>query len=119
MPEYNLKHYAHIGDAVWELFIREYVITFSNTQKAIHSNTVRFVRAEFQASVLNFIKDFLSEDEKEIARRGRNLPLTPQKKNNPETHTQATALEVLTGYFYLNDKKRLSEIFEIIRKNAL
>ena len=29
--KYNLKHYAYIGDAVWEMFIRELVI--NKTQK--------------------------------------------------------------------------------------
>lgn len=119
MEKYNLKHYAHIGDAVWELFIREHIINFSNTMKLIHKNTVKFVNAEFQASVLNLIKDDLNEDEKEITRRGRNLPLTAQKRNNPEIHIQATAFETLIGYLYLNSKERLNEIFEIITTKAL
>lgn len=119
MSEYNLKHFAHIGDAVWELFIREYIIDFSHTQKAIHNNTVKYVNAEFQANALNLIKDDLTEGELELVKRGRNLRLTVNKKNNPEIHTLATAFEVLLGYCYLKDKARLQKLFEIIALKAL
>lgn len=115
--EYNLKHYAHIGDAVWELFIREDVIKRTINQKQMHNLTTKFVCAQFQSQILENIDDFLSGEEKEIARRARNLPITISKKNNPQMHRNATALEVLTGYFYLNDKKRLEDFFAIIKKN--
>ena len=60
-----------------------------------------------------------TEEEKELVRRGRNLPLTIAKRHNPKVHTSATAFEVLIGYLYINDKKRLEDIFEIISKKAL
>lgn len=119
MKEYNLKHYAHIGDAVFELFIREFVINLANTQKAIHQNTIKYVNANFQSSLLNLLEEYLTEEEKEITKRGRNLPLTAQKKNNQNIHRHATAFEVLIGFLYLNNKERLNEIFEIIKTNAL
>ena len=119
MKEYNLKHYAHIGDAVYELFIREYSIELVNTQKALHMATIKYVNAEFQAKALEILEPYLSEEEKELEKRGRNLPLTANKKNNQQIHRLATAFEVLIGYFYLNDKKRLSQIFEIIKEKAL
>lgn len=119
MTEYNLKHYAHIGDAVWELFIREYVIQKFNVQKAIHNNTVKYVNADFQSSLIEILEPLLTEDEKELLKRGRNLSLTISKKHNPQTHRYATAFEVLIGYFYLNDKARLNRIFEIIKEKAL
>ena len=119
MKEYNLKHYAHIGDAVFELFVREIVINSVNTQKAIHQMTIKYVNANYQSELLNYLEEFLTEDEKELTRRGRNLPLTANKKNNQTTHRQATALEVLIGFLYLNDKKRLEELFEIINKKGL
>lgn len=117
MEKYNLKHYAHIGDAVWELFIREYVINVAKTQKALHNTTIKYVNANFQAEILEKLE--LKENEKELVKRGRNLPLSIGKKNNQATHRFATAFEVLVGYLYLNDKKRLEEIFEFIKKEAL
>ena len=119
MAEYNLRHYAHIGDAVWELFIREYVIKKFNVQKAIHNNTVKYVNADFQSSLIELLNLYLTEDEKEILKRGRNLSLTISKKHNPKIHRCATSFEVLIGYLYLNNKARLNQIFEIIKEKAL
>ena len=117
--EYNLKQYAHIGDAVWELFVREQVIKVAQNQKTMHKMTTDKVRAEFQAETLEKLGEFLTEDEQDIARRGRNLSLTINKRNNPAIHRQATAFEVLTGYWYLNDKQRLNEILDIIKEKSL
>ena len=112
-----LKHYAHIGDAVWELFIREDVIYHTSNQRQMHNLTTKFVNAEFQSEILDKMSDFFTDEENELIRRGRNLPLTVAKRNNPQTHRNATSLEVITGYFYLNDKKRLEEFFKNIKKN--
>lgn len=117
MEKYNLKHYAHIGDAVWELFIREYIINYANTQKTLHNLTVKYVNAEFQSYILSVLE--LNEDEKELIKRGRNLTLSIGKKNNQQIHRLATAFEVLIGYLYLNNKSRLDELFEFIKLNAL
>jgi len=119
MEKFNLKQCAHIGDAVWELFIREKVIRFALNWKEIHNNTVKFVNANFQSGLIEFLKPYLKENEEELVKRGRNLPLNVNKRNNQDIHRMATAFEVLIGYLYLNDKKRLDEIFEIIEKNAL
>ena len=119
MTEYNLKQYAHIGDAVWELFIREFVIQKFSVQKTIHTETVKYVNADFQSSLIELLEPYLTDDEKELLKRGRNLSLTISKKHNPQTHRLATAFEVLIGYFYLNNKPRLNQIFEIINEKAL
>lgn len=119
MKEYNLKHFAHIGDAVWELFIREIIIERFNTQKGLHQNTIKYVNANFQSFALETILPDLTEEEKETVKRGRNLPLTAQKKNNQNIHRLATAFEVLIGSLYLTNKPRLNEIFEIMREKAL
>ena len=117
MKEYNLKQYAHIGDSVWELFIRLYIIEKNTTSKALHTETTKRVNADFQAKILEKLE--LTEDEKILVKRGRTLPLTVQKRNNQSIHRLATALEVVIGFLYLNNKSRLSEIFEFIKENAL
>ncbi len=116
MKEYNLKHFAHMGDAVWEVFARKIAIDKANTQKALHIETTKLVRADFQADLFDKIEPYLKENEKELAKRGRNLPLTVKKKSNQNIHRKATAFEVLIGFFYLSDKKRLEEFFKIIKK---
>lgn len=116
MAEYNLKHCAYIGDAVWELFIRKICIDNAQTQKAMHNFGIRFVNANMQAEILSYLQDFFDENEKEISRRGRNLKISISKKNNPQIHSLATAFEVILGHLYLNNQNRLEEIFEIIKK---
>lgn len=117
MESYNLKQYAHIGDAVWEVFIREYVIGYAKTQKTLHNETVKYVNAGFQASVLEKLE--LKNNEEELVKRGLNLHLASCKRNNQNIHRHASGFEVLIGYLYLNDKKRLDELFEFIQKEAL
>lgn len=114
---YNLKHYAYIGDCVFELFIRELVITKTQKQDMMHKMSTKFVNAQAQADILESIFEYLNEEELEIQKRGRNLKITINKKSNPKIHALATSFEVLVGYWYLNNKERLNEIFEKIKLN--
>ena len=111
----NLKHCAHIGDAVWELFVREIVIGYSQSQKELHKLSVKFVNASAQARFMREIEPHLTAEELEFARRARNLPLGVSKKSDPAVHSTATAFEALIGYFYLNDKGRLQEITGMLK----
>lgn len=112
---YNLKHYAYIGDSVFELFIREIVITKTQKQDLMHKMSTKFVNAQAQADILENIFEHLTEEELEIQKRGRNLKISINKKSNPKIHALATSFEVLIGYWYLNNKTRLDEILEIIK----
>ena len=112
---YNLKHYAYIGDCVWELFVRERVIKITQKQDMMHKISTKFVNAKAQADILELFIEKLSEEELEIQKRGRNLKITINKKSNPKIHALATSFEVLIGYWHINDKLRLNEIFELIK----
>lgn len=112
---YNLKHYAYIGDCVWELFIREIIISKTQKQDIMHKMSTKYVNAQAQADILEKIIEQLNEEEVEIQKRGRNLKITINKKSNPKIHSLATSFEVLIGFWYLNDKNRLNEILEIIK----
>lgn len=113
--EYNLKHYAYIGDCVWELFVRNNIIQKTCIQKQMHRLTTDFVNAASQANFLALIEEKLTETEKEIQKRGRNLKISINKKNNPKIHSLATSFEVLIGYWYLNDKNRLEEMLKFLK----
>jgi len=112
---YNLKHYAYIGDCIWELFIRKLVINKTQKQNIMHKLSTKYVCASFQAFIIENIIDKLTPEELEIQHRGRNLKITINKKSNPQMHALATSFEVLIGYLYLNNEKRLEEIFEIVK----
>ena len=108
----NLRNYAHIGDAVWEVFVREYTIRQTQNAKTLHKITTDRVNAEFQKRMLELIWKDLTEEEQELARRGRNLPIPVGRKNMQTTYRQATAFEVLIGHLYLYDKNRLCYFYE-------
>ena len=115
--KYNLKHFAYIGDAVWELFIRKLVIKKTSLQNKMHQLTTKYVNAQAQADILELITEKLSNKESEIQKRGRNLKISINKKSNPKIHALATSFEVLICYLYLNNKERLKEILELIKPN--
>lgn len=111
----SLRNYAHIGDAVWEVFVREYTINKTQNAKVLHKITTDRVNAEFQRNMLEFISDKLTEEEHELARRGRNLPIPVGRKSIQAAYRQATAFEVLIGYWYLNDRNRLEHFYNCFR----
>lgn len=115
MEELNLKCYAHIGDAVYEVFVREFVIFKTSNGKKLHTLTTKFVNAEFQAGLLEKITEKLTGQELELVRRARNLPTTISKRQNQSVHRHATAFEVLLGYNYLHNKARYQELLGLIK----
>ena len=106
-----LRNYAHIGDAVWEVFVRNYTITKTSNAKLLHKITTDRVNATFQKDLLLLISNDLTEDENELARRARNLPIPVGRKHIQATYRQSTAFEVLIGYWYLHDKERLEYFY--------
>lgn len=110
--EFSLKNYAHIGDAVWEVFVRDYVIRQTSNSKQLHKMTTDRVNASFQMNMLEFMQNDLTEEENELARRGRNLPIPIGRKNIQHDYRLATAFEVLIGYWYIHDKNRLNHFYE-------
>lgn len=111
-----LKNYAHIGDAVWEVFVRDYTIMKTSNSKLLHKMTTDRVNASFQCQMLELISDRLTEDEQEIVRRARNLSIPVGRRSIQATYRPATAFEVLIGFWYLHDKSRLEYFYNIFRE---
>ncbi len=114
MHELNIKNYAHIGDAVYEVFIRERTIMLTSNLQKLHKYTVHFVNAGFQSELLEKLTPFLTPQELELARRARNIPTSSARRINKALHSAATSLEVVLGYNYIHDKKRYSELCSIM-----
>lgn len=108
----DLRSYAHMGDAVWEVFVREIIIYQTLIPNELHKKSIALVNAEFQASLLEKITPHLTEEEKELAKRARNLS---DGRSNRPAHRLSTAFEVLIGYWYINDKSRIESIFNLIK----
>ncbi|MDD4169423.1 MAG: ribonuclease III domain-containing protein [Desulfotomaculaceae bacterium] len=107
---------AYIGDAVYELVIRSYLVgTGAVKVKRLHNEAVRLVNAKTQARVLRALDGRLTDEEAAVMRRGRNSrsPHTPRSAGVIE-YRQSTALECLIGYLYLKgDTARINEIIKV------
>lgn len=114
MEEINLRNYAYLGDAVWELFIREITILKTQNAKELHKITTDKVNGNFQHELLLRIQPELTEEELEILRRSRNLPVPIARKSNQSEYRMATAFEALIGWWYKNDSARLREMETIL-----
>lgn len=111
--------WAYVGDAVFELYIRIYLIeNLKGNPGKLHHESIRIVSAKAQANALEKIKEKLSKEEIEIIRRGRNSkPKTMAKHATVKEYLMATGLEALIGYlFLLKEYDRLNEILEYIKK---
>lgn len=107
--------WAYIGDAVYELYIRNKLINETNLKPhKLHIEAIRYVKAKSQAEKLNEIYESLTDEEKDIVRRGRNTQNHHLPKNsNVQEYMYATAFEALIGYLYLTKQNtRLKEILD-------
>ena len=105
--------WAYVGDAVYELFIRTYLVDTTNLKpNKLHVESIQHVKAKAQSNILKQIESNLTEEEKEIVRRGRNTQTQKKKKNaSMQDYMYATAFEALIGYLYLTkQEQRLQEI---------
>ena len=105
---------AHLGDAVYELLVRTYLCAHGKaTGKGLHRATVELVRAPAQAAAAEKLLAQLTEEELSVFRRGRNANVhsIPRHASRAE-YQQATALEALIGWLYLQgEKDRINELF--------
>lgn len=108
--------WAYVGDSVYELFIRTHLVNFSNAKPhKLHLETIKFVKAESQAKILDKIWELLTQEEQEIFKRGRNTENHHLPKNgNVADYSHATGFEALIGYLYLSKQdERLAEILKL------
>lgn len=109
--------FAYLGDAVYELYIREYLIK-SGVKKvsALQKATIEYVSAKAQSEILSKLMDnnVLTQDEVDIVKKGRNAHSHSSKTTDIVTYKRSTGFECLIGYLYLNNKARLDEIMGVI-----
>lgn len=117
--EVNILALAYLGDSVYELYIRDFLINkgiykVNNLQK----ESLNYVTAKAQSKFIENLldNDLLKEDELDIVKRGRNAKVYSHPKNTDIlTYKYATSLECLFGYLYLLKKyDRIDELLKII-----
>lgn len=113
----NILVYAYIGDSIYELMIREYLINKGyNKVNKLQTLALNYVTAKNQAKFITYLLDnnILMDDEIDIVKRGRNAKVYSHPKNTDIlTYKHATSLECLFGYLYI--KKDIDRINELIR----
>ncbi len=104
---------AHVGDAVFELLVRVHLAAARGKNGSLHRAAVEMVNAAAQAGDMEKLLPFLTEEETEVFRRGRNVKVhsVPKHASLGEYHA-ATGMEALFGYLYLlGRRERISALF--------
>ena len=107
--------WAYIGDAVYELYIRERLVSKTKLKpNKLHIESIKYVKAAAQAESLKKISEILTEEENDIVRRTRNTKNHHLPKNaDVNDYMYATAFEGLIGNLYLTGKlDRLRELLD-------
>ena len=108
---------AFIGDSVYELLVREYLLSTGKRQVGeLNKDKVSMVCCSAQTKALDKIKPLLTEEEEGVFRRGRNVQVHSVPRNSSlKDYHAATGLEALFGYLYLQGKTdRIKELFSVI-----
>ena len=115
----NVITLAYLGDAIFEVYIRDKfiksgIIKVDDLQKKV----TNYVSAKGQAKIIDSLinDNILREDEVSIVKRGRNYKRSVHPKNTDIiTYKKATGFEALIGYLYIENKlDRLKEILSRI-----
>ena len=111
----NPLQLALVGDGVYELFIRNSILSNNLELSAhkMHVKAIGYVKAKSQSIIMHEIEDKLTENESYIFKRGRNAKSATVPKNaDVRDYRMATGFEALVGYLYLiGDTERLEFIF--------
>ena len=111
----NVTSLAYIGDAAYELAIRQMLIERTGKDSGkMHHDAIKFVSSTGQSLVAKRLcsDGFLSEEEEKLLKRARNHRSTSKPHNaDPRLYKWATGFEALIGYLYLSeDNERLQTI---------
>ena len=117
--EINVLVLAYLGDAIYEEYIRKYLINKGiGHVNDLQKEAVKYVSANGQASYLTQMMEegFLIDEEINIVKRARNYKTTSHPKScDIVTYKYATGLESLIGYLDMENKNsRIDEIMNFI-----
>lgn len=115
----NVITLAYLGDAVYETYVREYLIRNGIAKvEELQNEAIKYVSAKSQCKILTYLvgNNLLTDMELDIVKRGRNYKRASHPKNTDIiTYKMSSGFEAMIGYLYLNgDKGRLDEIMNYI-----
>lgn len=120
--DYSPLALAYMGDSVFDLLVKTCIVSENNMQAhKYHKEVSHLVNAASQAAYIDMLidKDFLTDEENDIYKRGRNTRThTTAKHASVGEYRKATGFEALIGYLYLKkDYERLFAIMKEIRSS--
>lgn len=106
---------AYLGDAVYEVYIREHLIDKGLTKPTkLHHLATHFVSAKAQSALITLMQtdQLLTDEEWEFFKRGRNANSHTHAKNTSVlTYRISTGFEALMGYLKLSQQdQRLEQL---------
>lgn len=107
---------AYIGDAVYEVYVRSYVMSMGNMPvNKLHRAATHYVSARAQSMIIHSIMDSLTEEELAVFKRGRNAhSYTSAKNADIVDYRHATGFEALIGYLFIQKKHdRINELVKL------
>lgn len=110
---------AYLGDAVYELYVREMLIQKGVCKvKDLQREAIKYVSAKAQSDILERLteEDKLTIEELEIVKRGRNAHSHTSKSTDIVTYKRSTGFETLIGHLYYKDRNRLDELMKEVLK---
>ena len=113
---YGALTLAYIGDCVYEMYVRSYLISDSDHKvNALHKEATKFVCAKAQAEFYHKIEGILTEEEQAAFHRGRNTKSHPPKNAVLSDYRLATGVETLLGHLYLKgENERISNLMSYL-----
>lgn len=106
---------AYLGDAVWEIFVRQHLLETGLTKvNDLQHRATHFVSAKSQAALIELMdkQDYWTEEEQETFKRGRNAKsYTHAKNTSVQTYNISTGFEAMFGYLQISGQtKRVAEM---------
>jgi ribonuclease-3 family protein len=114
--EFGALNLAYIGDTVYDLYIRTYIVKNQMGKvQQLHKLASGVVNAKSQAVAAKLLQPQLTERESEIFRYGKNAKSKPPKNMSIEDYSLATGIEAVVGYLHLTGQTaRMDELFGVI-----
>lgn len=112
----NGLSYAYLGDAVFELEVRQHLISKGIFKiNKLHKEAIKFTNAVSQSKAITELLPLLTDEEIRFYKLGRNSKARQTKKTaSMIEYKMATGLESLIGHLYITDPLRMKEVVKKI-----
>ena len=108
---------SYLGDAYYELLIRDRVIKSGVVGLAsLHKKVTQYTSAIGQCLIMKYLveHEILTEEEMSVYQNGKNAIKHTKKNVDIKNYIEASGLEALFGYLFINNTKRAEELVNLV-----